>query len=269
MILFATRTLVDSGFTSVTVKERNWVSYLKPPYLFCILLTPTENQNDFENPMTDVLRRFQPEEQIIKNQLVLLYEEIVSLISNGLRQKIIQNPVAQKVLAIIGQGSQTLRPTWSLHTGYHYPEAEMVTKLSSEETNNLLNTMMSAGLLRGQIFGNLAICPKCKSHKVLLQARCPKCGLPNLEPGVAIEHFACEFTAFINQFSTPSGLVCPNCKMILSSGTYRSLGKAFNCRNCNSYTKVPDQILSCLDCKNAFTSEQAQFKPVFSFSGTE
>ncbi len=265
MILFTTHTLVDSGFTSVTVKERNWVTYLQPPFLFCILLAPAENLNDFENPMKEVLTKFQPEEQITKNQLLVLYEEIVSRIGDGLRQKIIQNPVAQKLLTAIRKEFQVLRPSWSLHSGYHYPEAEIITNQSSEDTNNLLNTMMSAGLLKGQIFGNIAICPKCKSHKILLHARCPKCGLPNLESGIAIEHFTCNFTAFIEQFSTSSGLVCPNCKTTLSSGTYRSLGKVFHCTMCKSYPKIPDQILGCLECKDTFTSEQAQFKPIFSF----
>ena len=51
LVLFGTRSVVEEGFTGISIKNRTWATYLNPPYLFCVLLTPMEHQNDFEEAM--------------------------------------------------------------------------------------------------------------------------------------------------------------------------------------------------------------------------
>ncbi|MFX1565672.1 MAG: hypothetical protein ACFFCH_06765 [Promethearchaeota archaeon] len=266
IVLFTTRTLVDEGFTGVKVKERNWVTYLNPPYLFCILLTSAEHQDDFEQPMIDVLSNYQPMSQITSKELSNLYDDIVSRIGDSLRTRIAEEPEVQELLHFIREIPEPLRPSWSTQTGYHYPEAEKITGQSSDKTNKLLDLMMTAGLLQGRICGNIAICPQCEQHKIVQHASCPRCGLPTLESGIAIEHFTCEHTAFIEEFSTPAGLTCPQCKAPLSTGTYRSLGRVYHCVTCNQYPQTPEHVLGCLSCRVTFTNKEAKYKPVYCYT---
>lgn len=269
LILFTTRTLVDEGFTGVNVKNRNWVTYLNPPFLYCILLTQAENQHDFEQPMIDVLESYQPNDIIGEGELGRIYDDIVSLIGVSLKSRINEKVEVRDLLAFIRQSPEPLRSSWSEKHGYHFPSAEEITNLSGEETNILLSTMMTAELLHGRICGNIAICPRCSSHRIVMHASCPKCGLPTLETGIAMEHFVCEHTAFIEKFSTASGLVCPQCRTALTTGTYRSLGKIFHCVTCNSYPDIPDHMFGCLQCKETFLTKQAKYRPVYSYTSSD
>ncbi|MFX1318356.1 MAG: hypothetical protein ACFE9D_08440 [Promethearchaeota archaeon] len=269
IVLFTTRTKMDEGFTSLKVKDRNWVTYLNPPYLYCILLTPAEHQNDFEIPMTEVLNNFQPNNRVSTEVLNELYDDIVSRIGDGLRRRLSEQLIVQKLLAFIRESQEALRPSWSIKTGYHYPRAESITGESPEDTNALLGVMMTAGLLYGRICGNIAICPQCSNPKIGLHASCPKCGLPTLEAGIAIEHFTCEYTAFIEKFSTSQGLVCPQCHALLSTGTYRSLGRVYHCVTCKSYPPSVEPMFGCLTCQFTFTANEAKYLPVYCFTIAE
>ncbi len=269
IVLFTTRTMLNEGFTGLKVKDREWVTYLNPPFLYCILLTPVEHQKDFEQPMIDVLGKYHPNALISHDELSDLYDDIVSRIGESLRQRISQQPVVQELLTFIGESPEPLRPSWSIQTGYRYPKAEQITGEPSEKINSLLGMMMVAGLLHGRICGNIAICPQCSNHRILQHASCPRCGLPTLESGIGIEHFTCEYTAFIEHFSTPQGLICPQCKALLSTGTYRSLGRVYHCVTCNTYPHTPEQMFGCLACKNTFTSKEAKYQPVYCYTVLE
>jgi hypothetical protein len=269
IVLFTTRTMIDEGFTGVKVKDRNWVTYLNPPYLYCILLTPVEHQNDFEQAMSDTLTDYHPDSSISLDDLSTLYDNIVSRLGDGLRQRISSQPKVQELLELIRDSSESLRPSWSLQTGYHYPKAEKITGESSEHTNDLLGVMMAAGLLHGRICGNIAICPKCADHRIVQHARCPHCGLPTLETGIGLEHFTCEHTAFIENFSRPQGLICPQCKLLLSTGTYRSLGRVYHCITCNHYFPAPELVFGCLTCRTTFRTKEARYKPVYCYTVVE
>jgi len=266
IVLFTTRTLLDEGFSGIKVKDRNWVTYLNPPFLFCILLTPIEHQNDFEQPMTEVLAEFVPNTLLTPNDLGDIYDDIVSRIGDELRERIAGQPLVQELIQLIRESPEPLRPSWSMHSGYHYPKAERITGESSEKTNSLLELMMAADLLQGRICGNIAICPQCANHRIVQHASCPKCGLPTLESGIGVEHFTCEHTAFIENFSTPKGLVCPQCKVLLSTGTYRSLGRVYHCITCNSYQPITEHMFGCLSCKKTFSSKEAKYQPVYSYT---
>jgi hypothetical protein len=261
--------MVDEGFTGVKVKDRNWVTYLNPPYLYCILLTPVEHQNDFELPMTEVLADYQPKNMVTHDDLSKLYDNIVFRIGDGLRLRIEAQPMVQELLTLIRESPEPLRPSWSMQTGYHYPKAEKITGEPSEKTNALIGLMMTAGLLHGRICGNIAICPRCANHQIVQHASCPKCGLPTLESGIAIEHFTCEHTAFIEKFSTPKGLVCPQCNSLLTTGTHRSLGRVYHCVTCDCYPPTPVQMFGCLGCRTTFTINEAKYQPVYCFTVTD
>lgn len=266
IVLFSTRTMVEEGFAGITVKNRKWATYLNPPNLYCILLSSMEHLNDFEEPMENILGKIEPQGNIDQAKLEEFYNTIISTTGDQLRKDISARSDVQEIIEKLKSLQEPLRPAWSLETGYRYPVAEDITGKSIEETNELLATMMSVDLLRGRICGNIVVCPKCNSHQVILHASCPKCGLPTLEAGLAIEHLICSHTAFIENFATPSGLICPQCKIFLSPGTYRTLGRVFHCITCNSYPKNPDHILGCIICKETFSPVQAKYTPIYCYT---
>ena len=263
MILFSTRTIVDEGYTGITVKDRTWATYLKPPYLYGILLSPTEPQNSYEEPIQAVLGAYNPEGEITSEQLSELYQEILSRTGQHLREQLSEQPEVQMILESLRQSQRTLRPIWSLENGYRYPSIEKLIEKPTEETNSLLEAMMNAALLLSRIGGNIAICPKCSSHRVVLHSICPKCGLPTLESGIALEHFTCNHTNFIEAFSSPTGLICPRCQAFLIPRTYRTLGKVFHCTTCDSFPRETEKMLGCLTCKVTFSTDQAKYVPVY------
>lgn len=266
MVLFSTRSVVEEGFTGITVKDRTWATYLNPPYLYCVLLNPMEHQNDFEAPMETTLSQVENDGPMDPAKLLELYHAILSKTEVQLQSKLSSKPDVQKIVAALQENPEAFRPTWSLESGFRYPAAEEITGKSSRETNELLDTMMSAGIIHGRICGNIVVCSKCSSHNVILHVSCPKCGLPTLETGIALEHFVCDHTAFIEAFATPSGLVCPYCKSFLSPGTYRTPGKVFHCITCNSYPKKPDYTLGCIVCKETFSPDNAKYTPIYCYT---
>ncbi|MFX1541304.1 MAG: hypothetical protein ACFFBX_11035 [Promethearchaeota archaeon] len=269
IILFTTRTMIDKGFTGITVKDRQWATYLNPPNLYCILLSPLEHQHDFEEPMENTFGKIEPDGNMNQAKLLELYNHIVYLTGEKLHQDLSKRPEVQRIIERLKKDPDALRPAWSFKTGYRYPVAEDITGKSDEETNELLNSMMSTGLLRGRICGNIVGCPVCNSHQVILHINCPKCGLPTLESGIGLEHFICNRTEFIEAFSTTSGLVCPQCKLHLAPGTYRTLGKVYHCLTCNSFLINPDHILGCVNCKHTFTPDKAKYTPIYSYTSVK
>jgi hypothetical protein len=267
MVLFGTRSVVEEGYTGLTVKDRTWATYLNPPYLYCILLNPMEHQGDFEEAMKSTLSKVEYDRNLDQAKLMELYHDILSKTEIQLQDQLSSRPDVQKLVEALKENPDSFRPTWSLETGYRYPAAEKITGKSIKETNDLLATMMAANIIQGRICGNIVVCPSCTSHQVILHASCPQCGLPTLESGIALEHFICDHTAFIEDFATPSGLVCPHCKSYLSPGTYRSPGKVFHCITCNSYPKTPDYTLGCFHCKETFSPEIAKFTPIYCYTG--
>lgn len=266
MVLFGTRSVVEEGFTGITVKDRTWVTYLNPPYLYCILLNPMEHQGDFEEAMKSTLSKVEYDQNMDQVKLMELYHDVLLKTEVQFQDQLSSRPDVKKLLGALQKNPESFRPTWSLETGYRYPAAEKITGNSTKGTNDLLATMMSANIIQGRICGNIVVCPSCTSQRVVLHASCPQCGLPTLEPGIALEHFICDHTAFIEAFATPSGLVCPHCKSYLSPGTYRSPGKVFHCITCNSYPKTPDYTLECVDCKETFSPEIAKFTPIYCYT---
>lgn len=269
MVLFTTRTLVNEGYTAITVKDRTWATYVIPPHLFAVLLSQMEHSSTFEAPMEKILQNINPGSKITPEKLTELYDLIVQQTSDQYREKLISLPEVQKILELVGKSQEPIRPIWSVEKGYRYPEAEKLTGKSPKETNELLASMMAFGLLKGRICGNIANCPHCGTHSIVLHSICPKCGLATLDSGIGLEHFVCEFTGFLEEFSSPAGMVCPQCKVPMKHDTYRNLGKIFHCVTCGSYPRIPEYMMGCLQCKETFLPKQARYFPIYCYSSAE
>ncbi|MFX1562556.1 MAG: hypothetical protein ACFFDP_04540 [Promethearchaeota archaeon] len=269
MVLFTTRTLVNEGYSAITVKDRTWATYVLPPNLFALLLSPEEHSSTFEAPMAKIIQNLASKNDINPEILTEIYDLIVQQTGKQDREKILSLPEVQEIMKLVSNSQEPIRPIWSADDGYRYPDAEKFTGKSPKETSELLTSMMNAGLLKGRICGNIANCPRCGAHGIVLHAICPKCGLSTLESGIGLEHFVCDYTGFINEFSSSEGMVCPNCKISLKPDTYRNLGTIFHCVTCGSYPQIPEYMMGCLQCKETFLPKQAKYRSIYCFSSAK
>jgi len=263
MVLFATRTCTEEGFSGITINNRTWATYFRPPFLFAILLSPGEQPASFEHPMRDVLGAYELQGEITPEELSRLYSQVVRRTGESLHRELLKSLPVKRILEALSSSEEPLRPVWSPKTGYRYPAAEAATGLSSRKTNRLLASMVTAGILRAKVCRNIAVCPHCQGHRLILHGVCPRCGSTALEEGEALEHFVCNHTDFLEAFSTPSGLVCPNCRTPLTNDTYRTLGVTYRCVKCGTFSQRRKMMLYCLDCKETFPPSKASHLPLY------
>jgi hypothetical protein len=269
LVLFTTRTMVKENFSAITVMGRTWTTYFRPPLLFALILTPTEQASAYEEPMRRVLSSYDPSSGVSAEKLSSIYAQVMEQAKAGLAEHLLTLPKVGQLLLALTNSNHPLTPVWSEAFTFRYPEAEEVTGLSTPDANDLLASMLAAGLLRARAWGNVTVCPKCSSHQIMQHATCPKCGSQALESGSALQHFVCDYTGFMEAFTSSKGLVCPQCHTPLKEGTYRSLGKLFHCLNCSSYPKTPSHVFTCLSCKESFEPAQMRYLRVDSFTAAE
>ena len=118
---------------------------------------------------------------------------------------------------------------------------------SHEEAEAALQLLSEAGVLVGDIVDNIAVCPHCQSHRLLLKNRCPSCGSSKLVRGAMIEHLSCGHIDFRDRFETEEGLVCPKCRRPLGSlgADYRTYSFLYRCINCGCFFTDPRIEFSC------------------------
>jgi hypothetical protein len=265
-VLFTTHPRVEEGFAGMTLGERTWATYLKPPYLYTVLLSTEEQTASFEKPMRQVLGNNSFTNGATQDELADLYRQIVEHTTEQRRRELTAMPAVKKLLETLDTSPEALVPVWSAGTGYRYPSVEQVTGLPSSEANNLLDSMNTTRLLQAQIWGNLATCPHCRSHRLAVQAICPRCSSSDIEAGTTLKHLVCNHADFIDAFAESGGLTCPQCRQPMTSGTYRVLGTQYRCARCHAFRGRPALRLVCLECKGTFSTDDAAFKSVYYYT---
>jgi hypothetical protein len=263
IVLFTTHPRVEEGFAGMTLGERTWATYLKPPYLYTVLLSAEEQTASFEKPMQQVIGGNSSANGTTQEELADLYQQIVEHTSEQRRLELIAMPAVKKLLETLDTSPEALVPVWSAGAGYRHPVVEQVTGLPSSEATKLLDSMNMTGLLQARIWGNLATCPHGGSHRLVVQAICPRCSSSDIEAGTTLKHLVCNHTDFIDAFAVPGGLACPQCRQSMMLGSYRALGPQYRCVRCHAFRGRPALRLVCLECKGVFPPDDAAFKSIY------
>lgn len=154
---------------------------------------------------------------------------------------LLRNEKVQKVLmALRAKNINNIEPNVEFNVGVNYPVFNEIFD-SPEETKEALLLLREAGLLDSEIVDNLAICPHCQSHRLIIRSHCPSCGSPKLVRGSMIEHLACGHIDFEEKFKSEEGLFCPNCKKPLGplGSDYRTFSFLYKCLTCKSVFSNP------------------------------
>jgi hypothetical protein len=157
-----------------------------------------------------------------------------------------------------------LKPTFSFEQGFHYPKAEEIMGLPSQEVKQMLETFAEDGILLRELADNILICPGCKSHKLAKKLTCPNCGASSLRKGVVIQHLTCGYIDFEENFDE---LICPKCRKPLKAlgVDYRKPGFFYKCLSCKDFTGLPKQVHVCGECGNTFSDEEASTLLAYSY----
>jgi predicted amidophosphoribosyltransferase len=172
----------------------------------------------------------------------------------------------QKLLQAIKDGRiEAIEPILD-HSGVRYPTIEDVTCIFGADLKSILEELSRLGILTSDVRNNLAVCPRCGSHRVMIHLRCPTCGSPQLKRGSMIEHLACGHIDQEENFRKGEQLFCPKCgKVLRAIGVdYRRPGILYKCLNCGGISSNPKVQYEC-DCRNVFSENEAALQLVSAY----
>jgi len=174
-------------------------------------------------------------------------------------------------LTVVYQRKLILAPILNADSGYRYPEAESIFRISQKETVDKLNLLWKRGYLIGDLCATLLKCPRCDSYKLILRLQCPYCGSFKLTKGNSIKHYACGHIGFEEEFRRLEELFCPNCSKKLEKlgSDYMKLGAWYRCLNCKRTFGEPKELLYCPKCDRDFEREELVLDALYSFSINE
>jgi len=169
----------------------------------------------------------------------------------------------QKLLQAIKDGRiEAIEPILD-HSGVRYPAIEDVTCIFGADLESILEELSRLGVLTSDVRNNLAVCPRCGSHRVMIHLGCPTCGSPQVKRGSMIEHLACGYLDQEENFRKGEQLFCSKCGRTLRAigVDYRRPGVLYKCLNCSGISSNPKVQYEC-DCGNVFSENEAVLRLV-------
>lgn len=139
--------------------------------------------------------------------------------------------------------------------------------LSSEELIFTLKALSEAKFVTAEAKKTILACPRCNSHQMQYDFRCPRCGNPKIDKGEALEHYACGHIDFLSNFERQKGeLKCPKClKNLRLIGTdYRKAGTWYKCSNNHFFGEVLLKF-KCQKCGEYFELGEAFFDYAYEY----
>jgi len=133
-----------------------------------------------------------------------------------------------------------------------------------EITSLILETLAEKGVIEETNNQWVVLCPICESAVTDDSSNyiCPRCKSIKFVRVKFLSHSFCGFTGDRREFVTEAGLVCPNCKVELTteldssismeSDGYFVLGSSFECESCDTKFNKPEIVHGCDRCGGDF-----------------
>lgn len=175
----------------------------------------------------------------------------------------------QKLIVALVSNLETepLTPTRDSIGKLRYPRAEKILGEEPEKTREILDLMVENKILERTVFYKDIECPSCQSSNISTVYRCTTCMSINISKNALIEHVPCgNIGPKDNYMSSNTQMVCPNCHLELSSGSWKNIGSWYECSDCNHRISIPDPQHICRNCSTEFLFENARYENVYSYS---
>jgi DNA-directed RNA polymerase subunit RPC12/RpoP len=163
--------------------------------------------------------------------------------------------------------NEPLTPTRDSIGKLRYQRAEDILGEEPEKTREILDLMVEKEILERTVFYKDIECPSCRSSNISTVYRCTTCMSINISKNALIEHVSCgNIGPRDNYLSSNNQMVCPNCHLELSSGSWKNIGSWYECSDCNRRISIPDPQHICRNCSTEFLFENARYENVYSYS---
>lgn len=109
----------------------------------------------------------------------------------------------------------------------------------------------------------MIVCPECEGVPTV-RPGCGECGCGVTDTEVLIHHYACAHVGSESEFLTPSGLVCPKCRLrdLVAGADFEQIKGVMRCRDCDAVSAEPKLICHCINCQNRFLLNEGKVKSV-------
>jgi len=173
----------------------------------------------------------------------------------------------QEILkALLDKEIKTIEPSLSFDLGVCYEAIGLSIKKEEKEIIDILEELAKREILEREVTGNIVVCPICRSHKLMMQLRCPACKSGRIVKGAMIEHIRCGYVDLEELFRNEDKLVCPKCgKTLTTIGVdYRKLGVVYKCLNCSTITPTAEKHYMC-SRSHSFDEHNIVMRPITSY----
>ncbi len=135
---------------------------------------------------------------------------------------------------------------------------------SEEGGRELLKNLIKMGLIEGEEYDRVVVCPKCGSFKVRVKLVCPHCKSFRVTPTRLIQHVICGYSGPEAEFKKGEEKICPSCnaKVAKEGIDYIVLGRIFYCEDCKRIFKNPKIIFECGNKETLAHEPGFQFEPI-------
>ncbi|MFX1562168.1 MAG: hypothetical protein ACFFDP_02545 [Promethearchaeota archaeon] len=230
MIIFSAHVRFEQGFRGVHASNRTWATYIQPPWVIALLLSPDQLIGPIEAPFEKILRKTKLGDNPTINQWNKLFQDIKNEVEKSpLWDLLTSEPVAEFLETLIKFGISTFEPQLNLSIGVVYPEADRLTNLSSYDTRLFLEKLTLAGIFKSEPVAGVIHCPSCHGFKVANLLTCPKCS------GISL-------------------------KSVPDSSASNSISYNFSCLSCSHLTQNPLVSLVCTECARQFEPSTGEYR---------
>ncbi|MCS7095254.1 MAG: hypothetical protein NZ988_05575 [Thaumarchaeota archaeon] len=139
----------------------------------------------------------------------------------------IRSNVLAALVELASSGTTLIKPMFDPQApnGVSYPEADEAFNTKGAETEELLENLHRAGMLKRTLLDVIRACPVCGHVDVEAREACPSCKSPNLTVG----------------------------------------DRKVSCMSCGTVSQSPEFVLHCSKCGNLFPQEAAKLRPLFAY----
>jgi hypothetical protein len=229
LTIFSAHIRFEEGFRGVHASNRTWATYIFPPWVMALLLSPDQQIGPIEAPLKKILQKARLDEEPTVEKWDELYQSILNEVEKSpLWDLLTSKPVAEFLTTLLKLGIDAFEPHLNLSIGIIYPEADRLTDLDSYDTRLFLEKLTLAGIFNNEAIAGVTHCPSCHGFKVANLLACPTCGETVLKA----------VTVSSKSDSTPQ----------------------FSCLSCNNITKNPAVSLVCTECASKFDPASAEYR---------
>lgn len=238
LAIFATHNLFREGFRGVHVSNRTWATYVYPPWIVALLLSPDEPIGPLRGPLNNVLHESDLGETPKLEDWKNLYHEIlIEIQSSPVADLLTSQKTTDFLKEMMALRIQFFDPHFSFEIGTTYPAADHLTGLNSYDTRLFLEKLTLAGIFTSEPVIGVTHCPICLGFKVVSRLACPKCSVTALD--------VVRFPASSDSKEETSG---------------KPMELFYSCLTCQHTTSEPVVTLLCTECGSQFQPDEAAYR---------